>query len=41
MLSSEILDAISTSFSVFFQGKNFIRLLMGLWVTISLSLIHI
>ncbi|MBQ6669139.1 MAG: amino acid ABC transporter permease [Deltaproteobacteria bacterium] len=41
MLSSEILDAISTSFSVFFQGKNFIRLLMGLWVTISIAAVSV
>jgi len=41
MLSSEILDAVSTSFSVFFQGKNFIRLLMGLWVTISIAAVSV
>ena len=41
MLSSEMLDAISTSFSVFFQGKNFIRLLMGLWVTISIAAVSV
>ena len=30
MDSSEILNALSTAFSVLFKGKNFVRLLGGL-----------
>lgn len=41
MLSSEAIDAISKAFSVFFMGKNFIRLVMGLLVTIQIAAISV
>ncbi len=41
MPSSEIIDAISTAFSVFFKGRNFIRLVLGLLVTIRIAAISV
>lgn len=41
MASSEILNAITESFSVLFMGKNFLRLLSGLWVTIEISALSV
>ena len=41
MLSSEAIDAISKAFSVFFMGKNFIRLVMGLLVTIQIAAVSV
>lgn len=36
-----ITDAIAEAFSVLFLGKNFLRLLLGLWVTIRIALISV
>ena len=41
MASSEILDAFYTSFSVLFKGRNFVRLLGGLWVTIWIAAVSV
>lgn len=41
MPSSEMLDAVSKSFSVLFMGTNFLRLLGGLWVTVWISLVSV
>ena len=41
MPSSELIDAISTAFSVFFKGRNFIRLVFGLLVTIRIAAISV
>lgn len=41
MLSSETLNAITTAFSVIFKGKNFVRLLGGLGVTIKIAAISV
>lgn len=41
MLSSETLNAITSSFSVLFMGTNFLRLLGGLWVTVWISLVSV
>ena len=39
MLSSDVINSISTAFSVFAMGNNFVRLLGGLWVTIWIALV--
>ena len=41
MLSSDIINSISTAFSVFAMGNNFVRLLGGLWVTIWIALVSV
>ena len=41
MLSSEMLDSITNSFSVIFMGKNFLRLLQGLLVTIEIAAVSV
>lgn len=41
MLSSDVINSISTAFSVFAMGNNFVRLLGGLWVTIWIALISV
>lgn len=41
MLSSDVIDAISTAFSVFFKGRNFIRLVLGLLVTIRIAALSV
>lgn len=41
MLSSEMLDAFTTAFSVLFKGKNFVRLLGGLFVTIKIAAVSV
>lgn len=41
MLSSDVINSISTAFSVFAMGNNFMRLLGGLWVTIWISLVSV
>ena len=41
MHSSEMLDSITNSFSVIFMGKNFLRLLQGLLVTIEIAAVSI
>lgn len=41
MDSSEILNALSTAFSVLFKGKNFVRLLGGLGVTIWIAALSV
>lgn len=41
MPSSEMLEAVSKSFSVLFMGTNFLRLLGGLWVTVWISLVSV
>ncbi len=41
MLSNESIGAITTAFSVIFKGKNFIRLLGGLGVTIKIAAISV
>ena len=41
MHSTEMFDSISLSFSVLLKGKNFVRLLAGLGVTIKIALISI
>ncbi len=41
MLSSDVINSISTAFSVFAMGNNFVRLLGGLWVTIWIALVSV
>ena len=41
MHSSEMLDSITNSFSVIFMGKNFLRLLQGLLVTIEIAAVSV
>lgn len=41
MLSSDVINSISTAFSVFAMGNNFMRLLGGLWVTIWIALVSV
>ena len=41
MHSSEMLDSIINSFSVIFMGKNFLRLLQGLLVTIEIAAVSV
>ena len=41
MHSSEVFDSVALSFSVLFKGKNFVRLLAGLGVTIKIALVSI
>ena len=41
MHSTEMFDSISLSFSVLLKGKNFVRLLAGLGVTIKIALVSI
>jgi len=41
MPNTEMFDSISLSFSVLFKGKNFVRLLAGLGVTIKIALVSI
>ena len=41
MDSSEMLNALSTAFSVLFKGKNFVRLLGGLGVTIWIAAVSV
>ena len=41
MPSSAINDAVSKAFSVLFLGKNFARLLGGLWVTVRIALVSV
>ncbi len=41
MDSSEMLNALSTAFSVLFKGKNFVRLLGGLGVTIWIAALSV
>lgn len=41
MLSSDIINSISTAFSVLAMGNNFVRLLGGLWVTIWIALVSV
>ena len=41
MLSSDVINSISTAFSVFAMGNNFVRLLSGLWVTIWIALVSV
>ena len=41
MPSSDVLDAFSAAFGVFFKGKNFIRLVFGLLVTIRIAAISV
>lgn len=41
MLSSDVINSISTAFSVFAMGNNFVRLLDGLWVTIWIALVSV
>ena len=41
MLSSDVNNSISTAFSVFAMGNNFVRLLGGLWVTICFALVSV
>lgn len=41
MDSSEMLNALSTAFSVLFKGKNFVRLLGGLGVTIWIATVSV
>ena len=40
-MHSSALEAISSAFSVLFMGRNFIRLLGGLWVTISIAAVSV
>ena len=41
MLSSDVINSISTAFSVFAMGNNFVRLLGGLWVAIWIALVSV
>lgn len=41
MLSSDVINSISTAFSVFAMGNNFVRLLGGLWVTIWIAFVSV
>lgn len=41
MLNSDVINSISTAFSVFAMGNNFVRLLGGLWVTIWIALVSV
>lgn len=41
MLNSDVINSISTAFSVFAMGNNFVRLLSGLWVTIWIALVSV
>ena len=41
MLSSDVINSISTAFSVFAMGNNCVRLLGGLWVTIWIALVSV
>ena len=41
MPSSEIVSAVATAFSVFFKGRNFIRLVLGLLVTIRIAALSV
>ena len=41
MVSSATIEAIKTSFSVLFKGKNFIRLLGGLAVTVEIAAVSV
>lgn len=41
MLSSETISAITQAFSVLFMGRNFVRLLGGLWVTVWIALVSV
>ena len=41
MLSSDLGDAAAQAFSVLFLGKNFERLLAGLWVTVRIALVSV
>lgn len=41
MLNSDVINSISTAFSVFVMGNNFVRLLGGLWVTIWIALVSV
>ena len=41
MLSSDVINSISTAFSVFAMGNNFVRLLGGLWVTIWIAIVSV
>ena len=41
MHSSDVINSISTAFSVFAMGNNFVRLLGGLWVTIWIALVSV
>ena len=41
MLSSDVINSISTAFSVFAMGNNSVRLLGGLWVTIWIALVSV
>lgn len=41
MLNSETISAISQAFSVFFKGTNFLRLVLGLLVTIRIATISV
>ncbi|HBP09433.1 MULTISPECIES: amino acid ABC transporter permease [unclassified Treponema] len=41
MHSSEMLDSITNSFNVIFMGKNFLRLLQGLLVTIEIAAVSV
>ena len=40
-MHSSALEAITSAFSVLFMGRNFIRLLGGLWVTISIAAVSV
>ena len=41
MLSSETVSAFTTAFSVFFKGRNFVRLLLGLLVTVRIATLSV
>ena len=41
MLNSQIISALSQAFSVFFRGTNFLRLVLGLLVTIRIAAISV
>ena len=41
MDSLDFLDSLSKSFSVLFKGRNFVRLLEGLWVTVWIAAVSV